>query len=178
MGRDVAGLLFFQLLFPSINSMFSALFVFPEVTQMVMKERQSGMYRLSAFYFAHTFSDLPMDCFLPTLFIFITYFMGGLRLTVQAWICNWMAILLSLLTTQSLGLALGPGVTDVKVAQTAATIILLTVMLAGGYFVAYVPAWIAWVKYLSFIYYATLSSCTSSFKGGPCTTALQESSFL
>ena len=163
--RDVAGLLFFQLLFPSINSMFSALFVFPEVTQMVMKERQSGMYRLSAFYFAHTFSDLPMDCFLPSLFVFITYFMGGLRLTFQAWICNWMAILLSLLTTQSLGLVLGAGVTDVKVAQTAATIILLTVMLAGGYFVAYVPAWIAWVKYLSFIYYGYTIIMHVEFQG-------------
>jgi ABC-type multidrug transport system ATPase subunit len=163
--RDVAGLLFFQLLFPSINSMFSALFVFPSVTQMVMKERQSGMYRLSAFYLSHTLSDLPMDCFLPTLFIFITYFMGGLRLTAQAWFFNWMAIMLSLLTTQSLGLALGAGVTDVKVAQTVATIILLTVMLAGGYFVTYVPPWIAWVKYVSFIYYGYMILMHIEFKG-------------
>lgn len=38
------------------------------------------MYRLSAFYVARTVSDLPMDCFLPSLFTWIVYFMAGLRL--------------------------------------------------------------------------------------------------
>ena len=36
------------------------------------------MYRLSAFYFARTASDLPMDCTIPTIFIIIIYFMSGL----------------------------------------------------------------------------------------------------
>ena len=37
------------------------------------------MYRLSAFYFARSASDLPMEFTLPSIFIFIAYFMGGLR---------------------------------------------------------------------------------------------------
>ena len=37
------------------------------------------MYRLSAFYFARTASDLPMDCTIPTVFIIIIYFMSGLK---------------------------------------------------------------------------------------------------
>ena len=37
------------------------------------------MYRLSAFYFARTASDLPMDCTIPTIFIIIIYFMSGLE---------------------------------------------------------------------------------------------------
>lgn len=44
-----------------------------------VQERASGMYRLSAFYFARTASDLPIDCTIPTFFIIIVYFMGGLR---------------------------------------------------------------------------------------------------
>ena len=44
-----------------------------------LQERASGMYRLSAFYFARTASDLPIDCTIPTCFIIIVYFMGGLR---------------------------------------------------------------------------------------------------
>ena len=48
-------------------------------TLQMLKERASGMYRLSAFYFARTASDLPMDCAIPTVFIIIIYFMSGLE---------------------------------------------------------------------------------------------------
>ena len=37
------------------------------------------MYKLSAFYFARTSSDMPMDLVIPTVFILIVYFMSGLR---------------------------------------------------------------------------------------------------
>eukprot|EP00873_Tetraselmis_striata_P023562 jgi/Tetstr1/443826/TSEL_003280.t1 len=151
--RDVTGLLFFESLFMSFQAMFGALFVFPNEMRMVMKERSSGMYRLSAYYLARTLSDLPMDCFYPSLFVIIAYFMGGLRLEAWAFFANWATIILSLLVAQTLGLLLGAGVDNVKTAQTFATIFMLTIMLIGGYYVSVVPAWIAWVKYLSFIYY-------------------------
>jgi hypothetical protein len=35
------------------------------------------MYRLSAFYFARTASDLPMELSIPSIFIIIIYFMVG-----------------------------------------------------------------------------------------------------
>ena len=41
------------------------------------------MYRLSAFYFARTASDLPMDCTIPTVFIIIIYFMSGLKCAIS-----------------------------------------------------------------------------------------------
>ena len=51
--------------------------------EIQMQERASGMYRLSAFYFARTASDLPIDCTIPTIFIIIVYFMGGLRYAMR-----------------------------------------------------------------------------------------------
>ena len=33
----------------------------------LLQERASGMYRLSAFYFARLASDLPMDMAIPTV---------------------------------------------------------------------------------------------------------------
>lgn len=105
--------------------MFGALFVFPNEMRMVMKERSSGMYRLSAYYLARTLSDLPMDCFYPSLFVIIAYFMGGLRLEAWAFFANWATIILSLLVAQTLGLLLGAGVDNVKTAQTFATIFML-----------------------------------------------------
>ena len=40
-----------------------------------------------------------------------------------------------------------------KTAQTITSVIMLTMMLVGGFYVTNIPAWIAWLKYLSFVYY-------------------------
>ena len=94
---DAAGLLFFQLLFLSFRQLFVALFTFPDEFKMLLKERASGMYRLSAFYFARTASDLPMDMAIPTLFLLLVYFMGHLRYTAAAFFANFFTIILVML---------------------------------------------------------------------------------
>ncbi|KAG2425311.1 hypothetical protein HXX76_013891 [Chlamydomonas incerta] len=150
---DVGGLLFFIELFMGFASLFAALFTFPAEFQMLVKERQSGMYRLSAFYVARTLSDLPMDCFLPSLFTWIVYFMAGLRLNAGAFFANWASVLLIVLTSQSMGLLIGATVMNPQNGQTVATIFMLSTMLVGGYYVRGIPVWIAWLKYVSFIYW-------------------------
>ena len=92
-----AGLLFFQLLFLSFRQLFVALFTFPDEFKMLLKERASGMYRLSAFYFARTASDLPMDMAIPTLFLLLVYFMGHLRYTAAAFFANFFTVILVML---------------------------------------------------------------------------------
>ena len=54
---------------------FVALFTFPSEYKMMLKERASGMYRLSAFYIARSAADLPMELASPSIFIFLLYFM-------------------------------------------------------------------------------------------------------
>lgn len=56
---------------------------------MLVKERQSGMYRLSAYYTARFLSDIPMDCLMPTLFCWIIYWMSGLRVAAGSFFANW-----------------------------------------------------------------------------------------
>lgn len=55
------------------------------------------MYRLSAFYFARTASDLPMDMAIPTLFLLLVYFMGHLRYTAAAFFANFFTVILVML---------------------------------------------------------------------------------
>ena len=52
------------------------------------------MYRLSAFYFARTASDLPMELSLPAGYLIISYFMGGLRRDAGAFFANLLGSLL------------------------------------------------------------------------------------
>jgi hypothetical protein len=55
------------------------------------------MYRLSAFYFARTASDLPMELSLPAGFLVLTYFMGGLRRDAGAFFANTLGTMLTTL---------------------------------------------------------------------------------
>ncbi|KAK9829866.1 hypothetical protein WJX72_008345 [[Myrmecia] bisecta] len=150
---DVTGLLFFQLVFLSFRSMFAALFTFRNEFKMMLKERASGMYRLSAFYFARTASDLPMELSLPTFYIVLMYFMSGLRLSAGAFFANWMAVMLVTLVAQSFGLLVGATVMQPKTAQTIVAVSMLAFMLVGGFYVSAIPVWISWLKYLSFVYF-------------------------
>lgn len=45
----------------------------------VLQERPSGMYNLSAYYIARTFSDIPAEMLNTLLFVVIAYWFGGLR---------------------------------------------------------------------------------------------------
>ncbi|KAK9821260.1 hypothetical protein WJX74_004512 [Apatococcus lobatus] len=174
---DTLGLLFFQLMFMSFRTLFVALFTFPNEFKMLLKERASGMYRLSAFYFARTASDLPMDFAVPTVFLLIVYWMTGLRPTAQAFFENYFTVMFLSLVAQSFGLLLGTILMNPKTAQTIAAILMLAFVLTGGYFVRGIPVWISWIKYLSFVYYGygllvhiefsrrTLYSCLGSTGG-------------
>lgn len=99
--------------------------------QMMLKERASGMYRLSAFYFARTASDLPMEFSVPVVFIIIVYFMAGLRLTAGAFFGNMFVTLLVTAVAQSCGLLIGATVMNTKSAQTIASVVMLTMMLVS-----------------------------------------------
>lgn len=151
---DTLGLLFFEMLFMSFYSMFKSLFTFPSEFRMMLKERTSGMYRLSSYYIARVASDLPMDCTIPTLFVIIVYWFGGLRSSPVAFFANWLSVILVTLVAQTWGMLIGAGVMDVQKAQTIMSILTLAFMLVGGFFVRDVPVWVDWIKYVSFIWWA------------------------
>jgi hypothetical protein len=56
---------------------------------------------------------------------------GGLRLTPEAFFCNWFATVLGTLVAQSFGLLIGATVMNAKTAQTVTAVIMLTMMLGA-----------------------------------------------
>lgn len=164
--RNIQGLLFFELMFLSFRALFVALFTFPDEQKMMLKERASGMYRLSAFYIARTASDLPMDFAIPTAFLIIVYFMGGLRHSAAAFFANYGTVILSMFVAQSLGLLLGSIAMNPKSAQTIAAVLMLTIILTAGFFATDLAAWISWLRWLSYVYYSLGILLFIEFDGG------------
>ncbi|PWA99575.1 ABC-2 type transporter family protein [Artemisia annua] len=148
-----AGLLFFIAVFWAFFPVFTAIFTFPQERAMLNKERAADMYRLSAYFMARTTSDLPLDLFLPMLFLVVVYFMAGLRQTADSFFLTMVIVFLCIIAAQGLGLAIGATLTDLKRATTLASVTVMAFMLAGGYFVKNVPIFIAWLRYLSFNYH-------------------------
>ncbi|KAI3436788.1 hypothetical protein D9Q98_006199 [Chlorella vulgaris] len=181
--RNTLGLLFFISMFASFRALFLALYTFPEEYKHMLKERASGMYRLSAFYAARTLSDVPSDFTLPTAFFLVVYMMGGLRYNAAAFFGMYGTMLLTMLVAQGLGLLLGVITMVPKTAQTLASVVMMSMVLTGGFFVTTLPSWLNWVQYLSFIYYALgislyiqfsstqLYSCTDPASGDSCAPA-------
>merc|ERR1712176_1574216 len=104
-------------------------------------------------------ADLPLDTTIPLTVATVVYFMTGLTLSAAAYFETMALVLLVIFTAGSLGLFLGALFLDMKKAQSAATVIMLTFMLSMGYFIRNIPAWIGWVKSLSFTAY-TLQALT------------------
>ncbi|XP_031273677.1 ABC transporter G family member 21 isoform X1 [Pistacia vera] len=151
--QDQVGLLFFFSIFWGFFPLFNAIFTFPQERPMLIKERSSGMYRLSSYYFARMAGDLPMELVLPTIFVTVTYWMGGLKPSLITFLLTLFIILFNVLVSQGLGLALGAILMDVKQATTLASVTMLVFLLAGGYYIQHIPPFIAWLKYISFSHY-------------------------
>ena len=66
---------------------------------MVNKERAAGYYRLSAYYLAKLFSELPLVIFMPTLFLTIVYWMAGLNRS-EAFLLSLLLLLLTAIAGQ------------------------------------------------------------------------------
>ncbi|KAL4592960.1 hypothetical protein LXL04_005969 [Taraxacum kok-saghyz] len=151
--EDRIAMLFFFSVFWGFYPLYNAVFTFPQERRMLIKERSSGMYRLSSYFLARTISDLPLELALPTAFTFILYWMGGLKPDPSTFILSLLVVLYNVLVAQSLGLAIGAILMDVKQATTLASVTTLVFLIAGGYYIQQIPTFIVWLKYLSYSYY-------------------------
>ncbi|KAL5986965.1 ABC transporter G member 9 [Asimina triloba] len=163
--QDQIGLLFFYSGFWGFFPVFQAIFTFPQERAMLIKERSSGMYRLSSYFMARLAGDMPMELVLPTVFVTITYWMGGLKPTATNYFQTLFVLLFGVIAAQGLGLAVGAVVMDLKAATTLGSVIMLAFLLAGGYYVQHVPAFISWIQYLSLSHYTYKLLLASQFSG-------------
>ncbi|KAK4493225.1 hypothetical protein RD792_017905 [Penstemon davidsonii] len=164
--QDQVGLLFFYNGFWAVFPLFQAIFTFPQERLILAKERSSGMYRLSSYFMASTFVDLPTELVLPTIFFIITYWMAGLNPKAGSFFSGLFVLLFSVLCTQGLGLAVGAVVMDTKSASALGSILILVFLLPCGYYVQHVPVFIRWIKYISINQYSYKLLLLSQYKRG------------
>eukprot|EP00737_Agarophyton_chilense_P000791 gb/GEZJ01000879.1/.p1 GENE.gb/GEZJ01000879.1/~~gb/GEZJ01000879.1/.p1 ORF type:complete len:663 (-),score=109.89 gb/GEZJ01000879.1/:2916-4904(-) len=165
--KSLAGILFFIAINQAFGGVFSVIFGFPLERSVVTRERASNMYRTSSYYLSKTVTDMPKTLFFNALFSLIVYWMVGFKQTAGAFFIFLLVVFLTSFLAESLAISVSILAGD---AQTAAGIIPVFIILAllfGGFFIdsEELGDWIAWAKYLSFIYYAFNALGHNEFRG-------------
>jgi ATP-binding cassette subfamily G (WHITE) protein 2 len=149
------------------HTLMHGLLSFPFERAVIEKERASGSYRLSAYFVAKSLADAPLKLILPTLFLIVSYWMANINPNFGIFLAILVFQLLSVLIAESLGLLLGASLRNLQHAITVATVLLLGLMLVGGFFVRNLPHWLGvWGKWLSFFKYAYDACLELQFSGG------------
>lgn len=160
---------FFLMLFWVMQGMFEALFSFPQDRVIILKERATKSYSLSAYFMAMTAADLPILVFLPLVFISISFWMVVPTLGFATFICIVGVAFLAIITGQAFGFLIGATFDDIKKGQAVATVVILFLMLLGGFLVQDIPAWLSWAKFLSPFAYASNAALLIIFQNPiPC----------
>jgi ABC-type multidrug transport system ATPase subunit/ABC-type multidrug transport system permease subunit len=145
---------------------FKGLLTFPSERAVILRERTSGSYRLSAYFLAKSLNELPFMWEIPLILIIIIYFTVGLKLTPAAFFIFLGISLLSAWTSSSLGLAIsavsGP---DLARGLTTMTIVTMVIFLSGGFFVTHYPTWIQWLTYLTYLKFVIDAYVINEFTG-------------
>lgn len=160
------GLLFFVCILlmvvtlPSIDTFYAERAVF-------LREKAAGYYSASAYFMAKALADVvPLRLIPPIVLTLIMYPMTGLRLQSATYLF-WFMLIVILLSYCATGLcflisSLAP---SVSVGNLAAILVMLFELLFGGLLLSTssLPSGIAWLRWVSFIFYAYNALMVSEF---------------
>ena len=163
---DRNGILFFAIISISFNEILAALTVFGVERAVFFRERDSGTYRISAYWVGKQLSLLPWQLLFPSLFIVVAYFMIGLQQTLEKFFIFYATIVFVGLFTGSVGLILGASLPPTIAGAIAPLNNILAIVFAGFLVnLDNIPKFIAWLQYISYAKYAFDSVVQNEYTG-------------
>uniref|UniRef100_A0A7S4AW38 ABC transporter domain-containing protein n=1 Tax=Pseudo-nitzschia australis TaxID=44445 RepID=A0A7S4AW38_9STRA len=166
---DRSSYFFFTMTFWVFDAMFQSFLMFPAERAVVLKERASGSYKLSAYFMGKTTSEMPARLALPLIYMVISFWMAAISSQFSMFVATTVISLLSVIAGEAIGLLIGATIYDVDKGMTVMTVVSLFLALIGGFFVQKVPPFLLWAKYLSPFKYSFDASLQLVFdKPIPC----------
>ena len=130
---DRSSYFFFTMTYWVFDAMFTSLMAFPQERNVILKERSSGSYHLSAYFMAKTTSEMPTRLILPLIYMTVSFWMAGISERFDLFVYSTLVSLLSVVAGEAIGLMLGASIYDMEKAMTLTTVVSLSLMLLGGF---------------------------------------------
>jgi len=166
---DRSSYFFFTMTFWVFDAMFQSFLIFPSERAVILKERASGSYQLSAYFMGKTTSEMPARLVLPLIYMIISFWLAAISDEFTMFLATTLISLLSVMAGEAIGLLVGATIYDTEKGMTAMTVISLFLALVGGFFVENVPYFLVWSKFLSPFKYSFDASLQLVFdKPVPC----------
>ncbi|KAF9927373.1 hypothetical protein FBU30_003279 [Linnemannia zychae] len=153
--QNRAGSLFFMLALLGFSSI-SALGAFTETRTLFIKERSNGYYPPTPFIISTLLFDLIPLRVIPSIIMgSVSYFMIGLTADVETFFKFLLILVLFNVSTAMFCLVIAAGVRTTGVASLASSIVMLFMMLFGGFLInsGQIPKALTWIQYLSMFKY-------------------------
>lgn len=147
--QNMMGLLFFVTMNISFNAIFGSINIFSQERPVFIRERLSNTYRTSSYFMGRSLAYLPLELILPIIYIFIFYYVVHLDTSGEAvfitiassWLATWMA--------SAYGLFLSTAFADAEVALSLVPILIVPLMLVGGFYALKMPDFYRIFQYIS-----------------------------
>eukprot|EP01095_Lingulamoeba_sp_RSL-Kostka_P006419 TRINITY_DN200_c0_g1_i3.p1 TRINITY_DN200_c0_g1~~TRINITY_DN200_c0_g1_i3.p1 ORF type:complete len:633 (+),score=155.33 TRINITY_DN200_c0_g1_i3:30-1928(+) len=163
--QDRVGCLFFIITNQAFGSI-SSLNLFLEERNLVNRERASGTYMTTAYYFSKVIVESPVLFLFPLMFGSIVYFSVGLINGLDHFLIFIACLIIFAATAQSVFLVIGALSPNAVFAQVLAPVVTVLFLLFGGFYVNNnnIPWYYSWIHYLSFFKYGFNILCVNEFE--------------
>ena len=164
---NINGALFIIVTNLSFDNIFTVATVFCAELPVFLREHSNGMYRTDVYFLAKQLVDAPIYVLSTCVTVTLLYWLPGmnpdpLRFLIALGIAN-----LLVQTIVSFGYLLSCLVPSMQVANDLAPAVILPLMLMGGFFLnsVSIPAWLIWLKYVSWFFYGNQALVVNQWHG-------------
>jgi len=165
--QDREGSLFFIAVNGMMTSTMGVLSIFAAEKAVFIREYESGLYRLPAYFLSRTVVELPFKIVFPIIGGSLLYWIIG----YQDVAVKFLTMILIMLILENCGTALGIFVAsffeDIAIALAIVPMLLMPLMVFSGFIVnsSTSPAFLQWLKYISPMKYAFVALTKNEFTG-------------